>query len=438
MKKGNDDIVSSERRSIRDIPLPKRTAAQAEEKKQPVYTEAPISITKETTPPPARPVATRRTSNNAPKTRSGGVWLVAIVAILAVAFSATWLLSKTTVNVNAKKITLASDGVYPAASSAAEGSVFSFDTIELTTDLSKTVDANGTKEASTKAEGTVTIFNNFSTTAQALVTGTRLEDPNGLIFKINSAVTVPGRKTVSGKIVPGSIDVKVTAESAGAKYNIAVSDFTVPGFKGTEKFNAFYARSKAAMTSGASGTVAVVDAEALKTAREELQKELLPAAIAKVKAELPQDFIFLEGAYKTSFKSYEPAVQSGNKAEIKEEVTIKGYVFKQPEFIKALAKEANLELIENAPITLDHTSVKVLSIEENAPKAFFKLEGTLRGEYTLDEPELKKALRGQKKKDVPKILTAFPIIEKAQVIVSPFWVGSLPSSEKKIHIVKES
>ena len=436
MKKGVDDIVTSERRSIRDIPLPKRGTA-AEEKRQPVYVE-PVQTPKESAPISPRSSSTRRTSNNAPRTRSRGVWIIAILAIIAVAFSTTWLLSETTVNVNVKKITLAADGVYAAASTPTEGAVFAFDTIELTTDLTRTVDATGTKEAQSKAEGVVTIYNNFSTAPQALVAGTRLEDPNGLIFKINNAVTVPGRKTEAGKIIPGSVEVKAVAESAGAKYNIAVSDFTIPGFKGTTKYNAFYARSKAPMAGGASGTVAVVEEETLKRTREELQSELLPLALAKVKAELPPDFIFLEGAYKASFKSYEPAVQAGNKAELKEEVTIKGYVFKQQEFVKALAEEADVELIENAPINLDHSSVRVLSIEENAPKAFFKLEGTLRGEYAIDETELKKALRGQKKKEVPKILTAFPIIEKAQVIVSPFWVGSLPSSEKKIDIVKES
>lgn len=441
MKKGIQDIVPTEKRSIRDIPLPRKNEGSNQLENKSSTTVLPLVIKKPLITDDfeqesdAVPPVTRNSFQSAQK-KGKGIWVIAILAVIAVALSLTWVLSKTTVNLNIKKIVIAAQGVFAAGTVAAQGSSFTYDTIELTSELSKTVDATGTKEVANKATGTVIIYNNFGATSQALVAGTRLEDPSGLIFKLNSGVTVPGKKTVSGKSVPGSVEVKVTAESAGEKYNIALSDFTIVGFKGTPKFNAFYARSKTPMSGGMIGTVAVVSAEVLKATRTAIDEELAGVAVAKVKAELPKEFVFLEGAHKLSYKSFEPTSAGDNKANIKEEVTIKGYIFRQDNFVKALADEAKVKLIDNAPIALDHSSLKVVSIEENSPKGFFKLDGTLRGTYTLDEDALKKVLKGQKKKDVPKLLSAFPIIEKAQVIITPFWISSLPSSISKIKIVQ--
>ncbi|MSR71697.1 MAG: hypothetical protein EXS50_03530 [Candidatus Taylorbacteria bacterium] len=70
------------------------------------------------------------------------------------------------------------------------------------------------------------------------------------IYKIDSAVIVPGYSTKAGEIVAGSTTTTVTAEKAGTDYNIPLSDFTIPGFKGDPKFTNIFARNEWAHFSG--------------------------------------------------------------------------------------------------------------------------------------------------------------------------------------------
>ena len=63
-----------------------------------------------------------------------------------------------------------------------------------------------------------------------------------IIFRIPKTVTIPGAKLESGELIPGKLEMEVTADNAGEKYNIEPSDFTIPGFKGSPKFEKFYAK----------------------------------------------------------------------------------------------------------------------------------------------------------------------------------------------------
>lgn len=103
---------------------------------------------------------------------------------------------------------------------------------------------------------------------QILVATTRFETSDGKIVCLDSRVVVPGATTKDGQLQPSSIDVNVTADQPGPDYNIpACTDpckFTIPGFKGTDKFEGFYGISKNPMTGGNLGSVPMVTADDLK------------------------------------------------------------------------------------------------------------------------------------------------------------------------------
>ena len=115
-------------------------------------------------------------------------------------------------------------------------------TIEETS--SKKIAATGREEIEEKASGRIVIFNDFNTSSQRLIKNTRFETSEGLIYRINKSVVVPGQKTEDGEKVPGSVEVTVYADEAGEGFNIGLMDFTIPGFKGSPRFAKFYARSK--------------------------------------------------------------------------------------------------------------------------------------------------------------------------------------------------
>jgi len=81
-------------------------------------------------------------------------------------------------------------------------------------------------------------------------------NPGGLL---SSAIDISSLFIENGKTVPGSIEVTVYADEPLSKYNIGLTDFTVPGFKGAPQFETFYARSKTPMTGGFTGMEPVVE-----------------------------------------------------------------------------------------------------------------------------------------------------------------------------------
>lgn len=136
--------------------------------------------------------------------------------------------------------------------------------------LSKNVLKSAPKELNQKATGTITIYNNFSDTPQTLIKNTRFQTSDGKIFRINDSVVVPGKKAGA----PGSMQAKVSADSYGAQYNISATDFKIPGFKNTPKYNLFYAKSSSSMTGGVSGTISTVSPDDIAIASRDLKPSL--------------------------------------------------------------------------------------------------------------------------------------------------------------------
>jgi hypothetical protein len=114
--------------------------------------------------------------------------------------------------------------------------------------------SKNTQKYSSKSSGALVVFNNFSSASQVLVRRTRFRTPDGLVFRTTKRIEVPG--IADGK--PGSIEVEVEADEPGDKYNIGLTDFSIPGFEGSARFDKFYGRSKTEMTGGAIGEGKIV------------------------------------------------------------------------------------------------------------------------------------------------------------------------------------
>src|SRR5208337_1616852 len=75
--------------------------------------------------------------------------------------------------------------------------------------------ASGEQNVSLKAQGTITIYNAYSSSQQTLVAATRFVTPAGKIFRLVNSVVVPGAAVTNGQIVPSSIAVPVVADQVG-------------------------------------------------------------------------------------------------------------------------------------------------------------------------------------------------------------------------------
>jgi hypothetical protein len=133
---------------------------------------------------------------------------------------------------------------------------------------------NSVKKVSARAGGEITIYNNFGAQSQKLIKGTRFSTSDGKIFRIQDSVTIPGKSGSS----PGSVKARVVADSEGEEYNIGPTRFSIPGFKGSPKYEGFYGESSKNMSGGSSGkSVDVSDLDMEKgkeTVREKIKTAL--------------------------------------------------------------------------------------------------------------------------------------------------------------------
>ncbi len=369
----------------------------------------------------------------------------AVIATLVILGGGAYILSLSfataTVTVSPKSHTVAVDSNMSASRGGANASsTIGFETFTFEEVVSTMVSSAGTENVETKASGKITVYNNFSEKPERLIKNTRFESADGKIFRIQEAISVPGKKTVSGEVIPGSLEVTVIADQAGEAYNIPEGDFTVPGLKGDSRFNTIYAKSKAAMNGGFVGRTRVISEADRVKVRNGAQTALAAKLAEKVKTELPPEFMsFSDG----QFMSYSESIgdkSTETEAELKIKGTMLVIAFRNADLAQAIARDlvtdydgGTLKLMN--PETLE---VRILSkdsvIADYSSVFSFFIRGSDTLTYTFDETELKSRLAGKDKKEYGVIFSAYPAIKRAEVSFSPSWVGSFPTDTEKIFI----
>lgn len=423
VKKIFNDIVSPEKRSIRNIKnshTKSRTTPQIEDNfdYNTVY------------------------DNGIKKSRASrfALWFVAIVIVIVLILAFSLLFSGAKLSITPKQNNTIVNAQFAAAINADVGELsYEIMTIEKTD--SKKVPATRREEIEEKASGKIVIFNDFNSLSQRLIKNTRFETPEGLIYRINKSVVVPGQKTEGGETVPGSIEVTVYADEAGDKFNIGLTDFTIPGFKGSPRFDDFYARSKTTMTGGFIGEKLTASSEDLAQAKTEIHKELRKQLMNEASSQKPDEFYLFEDTIFIEFESI-GSVESGDEVEITEKATLYGVLFNKEKFAGHIA-ENTIAAFDDESVEISDIStliIKVLDKTDSRPweeeEFEFTVEGSVHIVWTFDEERLKEDLAGRAKVALPTILSGYPSINKAEVVLRPFWKRSFPDKVGKIKIEK--
>ncbi len=158
--------------------------------------------------------------------------------------------------------------------------------------ISKKYPATGKKNIGTKAQGTITVKNSYSSQTQTLVAGTRFE-ADSLIFITQSDVDVPPSEVDEGDVKAGTANVSVIAENPGDNYNIQPSTFHIPAFSGTARYDKFIGVSTKAMTGGVTKEVKIISEADITSAsasfKEEAETEIKKEGDNKKKENLSVD-----------------------------------------------------------------------------------------------------------------------------------------------------
>ena len=135
-----------------------------------------------------------------PRSSRFALWFVAGVVIIVLVLAFSLLFAGAKVSITPKQNKTLVDAQFVAALDGVAGELaYEIMTIEKTD--SKKIEAAGREEIEEKASGRLVIFNDFNTSSQRLIKNTRFETPEGLVYRINRSVVVPGQKTEDGEKV---------------------------------------------------------------------------------------------------------------------------------------------------------------------------------------------------------------------------------------------
>ncbi len=442
VKKVVQDIIPSERSSIRKItikqnddePLVKtnrrKIARHGGDEESEKEDNAEQIQTKRTT-------KSRKTARGSFKYFIGFIFILGAIIVIGVALSLSY--SKAIVTITPKVSNSIINGTFTAKKSMATTSSddLAYDMITVSNSLNQNIPATKGPPIQTKAKGVVVLYNNYSTTSQTLVAGTRLTGPNGLIYKTTSTTSIPGKKPV-----PAGTTVNIIADQAGENYNLKATDakenFTLPGFKGTPKYAGFYGRLKMDLTGGFSGNRISIDTDVEKATIVALEANLKSQLITKLQKNVPKDFTLYNKAYNIEYETPEPIMKNNNSADIEVRGVAYGAVFNTNLLIKSVAsKEIQKFPSDTYTISGDKDlSFKVLNEKDFSAKKgtplIFNLQGPIVITGTFSESKLKNELTGMKLKDSDPIFAKYSSITNAYTLITPFWLRSFPSSPDKI------
>ena len=294
---------------------------------------------------------------------------------------------------------------------------------------SETFAANGegAKQAEGTARGTITVKNS-SGTSQALVVNTRFLSKEGVLFRLDQAVTVPAN---------GSVQAKAHADKPGVSGDIAPTTFTIPGLNESRQ-KQVTGESTAAFTGG----VRMVKA---------ISQEEINAAVAKLKGTLEEDakamlretvnHLYTGEVFQTEVTQEKASVDPGIEADnfsVDMTVKVSGVFFDK----KTVEDLAVARLYQSLGAGRTFAAINFQSLQTSADKVDLAGEQASIQVY-LDGRAVPSAASqaldparfvGKSGAEVKSMLVVEGVALDVQVELSPFWVRRVPRLKDHIYI----
>jgi hypothetical protein len=311
--------------------------------------------------------------------------------------------------------------------------------MKLTRQVNQTFQTTGIKDVSVKSSGKIKIYNAYSSSAQTLIVNTRFLSPDGKIFRITKAVTVPGAKIQNGAIIPSFIEVTVVADQAGEQYNISPTKFSIPGFKGTDKYEKFYGQSETAMSGGYIGEAKVASQADLDKAKNELISLAKISLEEELASKLPEGFKILEDAKVFSYEKLEFSLKAGDKADSFQVALtgiLKVLVFKEvdvKDLFAASAQKEQSELLAKELYSAD-LQYGVPRVDFDSGILSFPVEAKLIFRERIKTDSFREDLIGMNKNKLTDYLKQIEGIKDINCSITPGFISFLPLKSSNLHI----
>ncbi|HUO50767.1 MAG TPA: hypothetical protein VMU25_04365 [Candidatus Paceibacterota bacterium] len=410
-------------KSIRNIDAPQRRLPA------PANTGTPINL-------PPKP---RRTGSTGPSSR-WWLWIIALILILAVVALALFMLRKTTVTVTPRSHTIVFDQTaqftaYPAATAATGTLTYTLTTTDMQD--SEVVPATGTQHVETKASGSITVYNDYSTSPVKLIKNTRFATPNGLIFRTPDDIVVPGKVGTT----PGHVTVTVVADQAGQQYDIGPTPrFTVPGLQNVPAmYSNIYAQSNASTTGGFVGDQPAADPSAAQKAIADIRGRIEQKIRESLKVQSGSTIV-LPDLIQITYQDQPPAKDQSGGVVLAEQAHVVIPQFDEQSFAQTLAQSigtdttgATLSFVPGKDFVAAANNIASTTLGTDPIQ--FSLAGTGTLVWQVDAGALAQALAGKDQSAFSTIESGFSGVQEAHARIEPFWKTTFPTNPTDIKVV---
>ncbi len=372
------------------------------------------------------------------------LWYVAVLCVVGFFLSLSFIFEHGTVTITPKSspLVLDSGDTFTAFKDSTSASAVVFTEMTLTGDQSVTVPSTETKTLAEPAKGTVVLYNAYSKASYKLAKNTRLQAPNGQVYRLDSGVTIPGYTGSGSALKPGFIEAKATAAEAGEAGNLTNAGFTLPGLAGTPQHSKVYARSKTAFAGGVSGKMYTISQDSANAAFDTLKEKLQASLMAKARVQVPDGYLFYEGA--TLFTPGE-SVQAPYSKDPEVTLALTGsmtaYLIREDSLVQAITKKF-VSQYAGEPVMIpglaEFPLKQATAITPGKDTTFtFSFDGTSSIVWKVDTEMVLAKLTGTKKAGMDAILSEIVGVDRAQTVVKPFWKQSFPKDPKRMTVTVE-
>ncbi len=429
------DIVPAHKRTIRDVPVPssrrsrKRTAEEPND-----YMSADDTMTEEN-------LDNRNFGDNRPSSGRGmarwWLWGIAFLCLAGVVFAFSTFFTSAKIDIEPKKQTERVDLILTASREGKAESDLKFELAKIDDEKKIVIEGTPTQGEVSTAEGTLTVFNSFSSDPIALVDRTRFEAPGGKIYRAKNAFTIPGGSENN----PGQIEVAVVADEAGPEYNLREARLTVPGLKGDPMFNGVYAEISESLSGGSDGTGFTVEEEELSSRLDLVENELREQLLSNFSDQVPEGYIFLNPFQVFSFSEKSREDIGDGQVEIVVEGSVSAALFDQDVLSDIVARLliSNISPEERVRIeNLEELNISLVG-ESFDPALTESFEVSVSGEavfiWEVNTQKITEEIRGLNKEAVGGFIYENYSVEKVNAVVRPLWKKTLPEDLEDIEII---
>lgn len=410
---------------------PRMAAAEEKEEKQKRAEEDAFAV-----PAEPKPRTARR--------RRKRIFLVIFGALLILGGGA-WgfgtVFGRANITIHFKKTPWEYEGTLTATKTAAKTdpvkNLFPAEVFRESRNITKLFPASGSSTVAQKATGKITIYNAYSAAPQTLVATTRFQTADLKIFRLNTAVVVPGAVLKNGVLVPSNILADVTADKAGPEYNLSSSAdrATLPGFTGSPRYGGFYGVFASGTAGGFIGHKAVQTSADIASAKTKTQEVLKSALQSNLLRTTPSGITIIPGASDITITkmTVNPATDANGNFSIFGTAEFRAIGFRE--------SDVNDFLINLVSRDFPDMTLTDLVVMYDTPKPDFN-----RGELAVhvqasgntsrkfDADAFRSQIQGKNVGDARSRILGLPDLMDAKISLWPFWLTTVPADPKKVKV----